>query len=559
MKKNRKKQDSPLPPLVIIRGRQEVALYREQQVPEFAGNPLIESLPPLWTLDEVTKLLAYSPPYSKEQRTLPSEVRLHILENAREFFITQTPHLEIHLSLSNMIRRGYVQRNPALRGSSQGQQERIRKFMAAHPRRNPSQSKARGFSIVGPGGMGKSTAVENYLSLYPQVIVHTKYHGEDFLLKQLVWLKLECPREGSIKSLCIHFFLTVDDILGTNYYEKYGTGRRTLDELLAGMIRVASWHYLGLLSVDEIQNLSEAKSGGVAKMINFFVQLENTIGVPFNLIGTSDAHRLLMGRFRQARRACEQGAILWQRMKEIDDGEDESEEEAKGNGQQKEKAAPVWEVFVRALWDYQYLRTPQPLAEDLLKDSRAHALYEESQGITGVAVTLYFLAQRRAIVRGGEERLTAGVIRTVAKENQHIIKPMLDSLKAGITRGPYVVPDLVEAMPQIVPTVEEESNTHHDGKEQRSHNNTAGEASEAHAPAQAAAAPVGESRATENNARPAKRKGAGAKKAPPPTYEQGDLRNIASQIAGGASVDEALGQEGYARPEEGNLGERAGA
>src|SRR3712207_643491 len=98
MKKNRKRRESPLPPLVIVRGRQEAAVYREQQVPEFVGNPLIESLPPLWTLEEVTKLLAYSPPRSEEQRNLPSEVRLHLLENGREFFITQAPHLEIHLS-----------------------------------------------------------------------------------------------------------------------------------------------------------------------------------------------------------------------------------------------------------------------------------------------------------------------------------------------------------------------------------------------------------------------------------------------------------------------------
>jgi hypothetical protein len=36
MKRKNKKHDSPLPPLVIIRGRQEAAFYREQQVPEFA-------------------------------------------------------------------------------------------------------------------------------------------------------------------------------------------------------------------------------------------------------------------------------------------------------------------------------------------------------------------------------------------------------------------------------------------------------------------------------------------------------------------------------------------
>lgn len=553
MSQNRKKSDMPTPPLVVVRGRQEPAVYREQDVPDFVGNPLIEPLPPLWTLDEVTDLLAYFPPYSEDQRKLPTEVRLHLLENGREFFIPQAQHLEVHLSFSNMIRRGYVQRNPALLGSSKDQHDRIRKFMEGQSRRIPLQSKARGFAIVGPSGVGKSTAVENYLSLYPQVIVHTKYHDEVFLLKQLVWLKLECPREGSIKSLCINFLLTVDDILGTNYYERYGSGRRTLDQLLAGMIRVATWHYLGVLSIDEIQNLSEAKSGGEAKMINFFVQLENTIGVPFNLIGTPDAHLILMGRFRQARRACEQGSINWQRMKEIND---ESEDGDENTGEEAKKVHPVWEVFIKALWSYQYLRTPQPLDENLLEDKLAHALYEESQGITAVAVTLYFLAQRRAIVRGGDERLTVGTIRTVAKENQHTIRPLLDSLKSGITRGPYVVPDLAEHQPEVIlprpPNGDGKVDESQAGEgEQIPQSGTVVEKPEFSSKSQQdVAATVNQSQACKDNAnsRPKRRESKRAEQAPALAYGEGDLRKIASQITEGMSADEALKKADCVRP-----------
>jgi hypothetical protein len=562
MSKNKNVPDQPTPPLVVIKGRQEKAVYLEQQVPDFVGNPLIEALPPLWTLDEVTKLLAYFPPRSEEQRQLPAEVRLHLLENGREFFIPQAQHLEVHLSFSNMIRRGYVQRNPALFGSSKDQHNRIGEFMKGQKRRIPLQSKARGFAIVGQSGVGKSTAVENYLSLYPQVIIHTKYHEEAFLLKQLVWLKLECPREGSIKSLCINFLITVDDILGTNYFERYGAGRRTLDELLAGMIRVASWHYLGVLSIDEIQNLSEAKSGGEAKMINFFVQLENTIGVPFNMIGTPDAHRILMGRFRQARRACEQGAINWQRMKEIDD---ESEDTAEGEvGKILAKAHPVWEEFIRALWAYQYLRKPQPLDENLLKDKLAHALYEESQGITAVAVTLYFLAQRRTIVRGGDERLTVGTIRTVAKENQHTIRPLLDSLKSGLKSGPYVVPDLVENQPIAIVPKPQNGNGAGDTSQsceggQTSEIGTAVEKTESSSQPDVAAT-QGQPQAAEDDAKKrSKRRGSKrAEKTPTPTYGKGDLRQVASQIAEGISAEEALKQADCVRPADEFLREGTG-
>src|SRR2546421_3646675 len=206
------------PPLVILRGRQEAATYRHQDVPEYKGNPLVESLPQLYTLAEVTELLAHFPYYSEEQRKLPAEVRLHMIENARELFIPQGLHLQIHLSISNMIRRGYLQRNPTEWGFWKKQNNQIESLKSGPSRKIFLQSKARGFAIYGIGGMGKSTTVENILSLYPQVITHTHYCNQDLVLRQLVWLKLQCPNDGSIKGLCLNFFQVVDDILGTNYF-----------------------------------------------------------------------------------------------------------------------------------------------------------------------------------------------------------------------------------------------------------------------------------------------------------------------------------------------------
>jgi len=42
------------------------------------------------------------------------------------------------------------------------------------------------------------------------------------------------------------------------------------------MSTLAHTHGLGLLIIDEIQHLSQAKSGGSEKMLNFFVTLVNT-------------------------------------------------------------------------------------------------------------------------------------------------------------------------------------------------------------------------------------------------------------------------------------------
>jgi hypothetical protein len=421
-------------PLSVIRGEQVNATYSEQLIPEYQGNPLIESLPPLWSMEEVEKMLSYFPLYDPAQTQLPTEVRLHLLENAREFFIPQGIHYEIHLSISNMLRRGYIDRNPTRHGLWTGQASKVQELGERLQRRTFLRSKARGLSIVGVGGVGKSTAVENILSLYPQVITHTNYKGQDLILKQLVWVKLQCPSDGSLRGLCINYLEEVDDILGTNYTRYYSVNRRNVDELLLIMARVASNHFLGVIIFDEIQDLNEAKSGGATRMLNFFVQLENTLGIPFILIGTPKAKALLSGEFRQARRVSEQGDIYWKPMRETAD-----EKSPSGSKIVDED----WNAFVRAMWRYWYLNKPHPLPSELLDEPVVHELFTASKGITALVVTNFFLAQRRAIT-SGEEDLTTSIVKSAIKDNQYFVDQVFNQpveIKPG-RRSPRFVSDL---------------------------------------------------------------------------------------------------------------------
>lgn len=205
------------------------------------------------------------------------------------------------------------------------------------------------------------------------------------------------------------------------------------------MARVASNHCLGILVIDEIQDLSEAKSGGDSSMLSFFVHLENRIGVPFILIGTPQAIPILSGQFRHARRVSEQGDIVWNRMNEIkeevewiEDNDDEDYQEDDANTitertyeNKEQEVDPVWRDFVETLWAYQYVTHVTQLKENLLKDRRARALYAVSKGIPAVALTVFVLAQRRAI-NSGIEKITSGTIRSVAHDSQNLIKSMLD-------------------------------------------------------------------------------------------------------------------------------------
>lgn len=384
----------------------ERAVYREQTLIEFKGNPLIESMPPLMDSEEILVRLTKSPPYDGSERRMPATDRIQQVERIRQFHQPSMYDLDIAYKISRCIRWGYVNRNPrdaqyrreiaeAYNARKMGEQE-YRYLTGYHP--NTS-----GFTMVGVSGVGKSSTIEGVLSLYPQVVEHVSYKGEPLPLKQLVWMKIDCTCDATLKGLCRDFFEETDRLLGTDYAQASSGRGCTLDTLLLMMVQAARTHCLGILVIDEIQHLSVGKSGGAEKMLNFFVTLVNKIGLPVVLIGTPKALPVLQGDFRQARRGSGQGDILWEMMP---DGE-------------------LWKVFLEAMWPYQYTSSPVPLTEELRE-----AFYQETHGLAFLAVILYKLLQEDAIILGRE---TFGVldVHRVADESLGLTKPMREALRTG--------------------------------------------------------------------------------------------------------------------------------
>jgi hypothetical protein len=403
------------------------AKYLEPELPKFAGVPSIEALPLINTRDQALEGMQRLPSYNDEMRLLPAHLRTQLVMDVLHFFQPLSVHLKLEGMVSRMIRDGYLPRNPLDPAHSNDLKTRLKHFRNFNTFGEQFTPSGCGFTMCGMSGVGKTTGLIRVLNLYPQIILHTSYKRKKFTRSQIVWLILECPKDGSTKALCIRFFKTIDYVMGgtTTYSKDYGKESRSTNALMESMANVAATHQLGALIIDEIQYLNVAKSGGAEEMLNFFVNLVNSIGLPVVIVGTYDAVPLLTGSFRQARRGSGQGDLVWDRMPFDDE----------------------WQVYIEALWEYQFVMQKCPLTEQL-----SRALHDVSYGIIDIANRIYLAAQVRAIEAGTEE-ITEGLLRSAYRDDFRLVSHIIETLKNG---DPSLLHNLRDVCPPPILPIQED-------------------------------------------------------------------------------------------------------
>lgn len=379
-------------------------VYYPQSLVEFQHNPLICAVRPREDITVRLKDLMIRPPCGTLERMKSKEDRLTATQRVVLFHQPSSMDLDLYTSIDNCLRWGYVCRNPL---SAQ-----YVNFFTQLDRGDPSATgvnyingykpKTYGFSVIGISGIGKSTTIDSILNQYDQVITHTHFEGNPFIATQITWLKFDCPVNGSLKAFCESFFRALDKLLGTTYAQsicKY----RNIGQIIVQMERLVHLYHIGLLILDELQHLVGNDMTASNQLLNFFVSLVNTLGIPIITIGTPKARILFEKEFQQAKRGSGQGDFTWDRMKE---GEE-------------------WSRFIRSMWQFQYTRREVPYSEEMVR-----AFFDEAQGIPYIAVHLYKLVQQDAIL-SGKEYFEVKDIHQMASRKMKLTEPMRKALRYG--------------------------------------------------------------------------------------------------------------------------------
>ena len=189
--------------------------------PLYDNNPFIEALPPMLSGKDLIRALAVIPPYSDSDRDRSTGERLQLLSSLYEFYqplsMTVDLYCEIHTAMQHCYGQYSVQSEAAT--FQNGYSLMHGNALAA------SIGGGNSFSVVGVSGLGKSTALQRVLSLYPQVIEHTEYHGQKFYCHQIPYLVVQTPHDASIKALILDIYLQIDSLIGTTY-QKDALSRR---------------------------------------------------------------------------------------------------------------------------------------------------------------------------------------------------------------------------------------------------------------------------------------------------------------------------------------------
>ncbi|MCC5450696.1 ATP-binding protein [Rheinheimera sp. UJ51] len=396
--------------------RTDKAIYHDAILPEHQGNPLIEALRPKLPWEAVMEDFSNYPDYAEDIADHPDPlVRDEYLNRIEEIRQPLTDYQACFRAIERAIKKGYSAKNPLTPTTAQYLHYLVDERPEIEPRTGFFQPKGEGLTLIGESGVGKTSMLEQVLSYFPNVIEHGSYKEHPLALRrQVVWIKVDCPSNSSVRDLCEEILAALDLSLDREKTKPAGT----IGALVRQLEQCIKSSFLGMLVIDEMQNLQFKRTGGENNLLRFLHRLVNKLGVPLFFVANPPFDLTLLKELKAARRA-ESG--YHHTMSVL------------------AKESDSWKAFIAQLWNYQWTNVYTELTDEL--NNSLHLL---SVGNIDMASRTYREAQR-LVIGSEDERITVSTLEAG------------NAIACGLSRQTNEVKDLISAI--VLPTGKQRRST----------------------------------------------------------------------------------------------------
>lgn len=320
-------------------------------------------LPEMKSGNELISALSIIPEYDETICQQNQAVRLMALSDLYQIYIPSQMSLEIYSKLYLALLRSMQKK-----GTQMAIKQRYENYKAIQQQ---SYSGILGgsdsFTIIGTSGIGKSSAISRAISLITENrIIET----DKPYTKIIPCLIVQCPFDSSVKGMLLEILRKVDEELETDHYIHAVKSRASTTDMLIGAVSSIALNNIGMLVVDEIQNVVNSKNG--KSLIGALTQLINNSGISICMVGTPESTVFFESAMQLARRSV---GLQYTTM-----NYDE-----------------YFQSFCKIIFKYQFLKNHTEITAAITE-----WLYEHSAGVVSVVVSLIHDAQEIAILTGKE-------------------------------------------------------------------------------------------------------------------------------------------------------------
>lgn len=346
-------------------------------------NNIISQLPAMKMGEELKEALAVLPEYDTDIKNASITERLLALSNIYDIYIPSNMSVEIYSKIYLSMLRSLQNKEGTIAIKQRYENYNIMKNKEHRGIIGGSDS----FTIIGISGVGKSTAIGRAISVASENIV---IEVEEPAHKIIPCVICQCPHDCSVKSMLLDILRNVDEVIGTNYYDRSIKANATTD-MLIGNVSTVALNHIGLLVIDEIENVVNHRNGDM--LVAMLTQLINNAGISICMVGTPSTELFFEQTTYLARRAL---GLRYEALPYNDS----------------------FVEFCRTVYNYQYAKEAEPFSEGI-----AMWLYEHTKGVPALVVSMLHDVQEMVMING-TEKITISALEELYKKQYGMIKKL---------------------------------------------------------------------------------------------------------------------------------------